>query len=187
MSTPAEHSTITAEPLSGSDAQMLIARLNDELTERYPTPQDRHFELADAHVSGDRGVFLVARLDGDPVGCGALRRLDDVTGGSSACTWSRTLGDMAWAARCLPSWSTMPAGWVCGTWCSRRAIASTKPPGCTSGQASPGSPASASTRGRRASAWRRRSTEGCPAGRVRRESAGAAAELRGRSGSSGDG
>ena len=80
MSTPAERSTITAEPLSGSDAQMLIARLNDELTERYPNPQDRHFELADAHVSGDRGVFLVARLDGDPVGCGALRRLDDVTG-----------------------------------------------------------------------------------------------------------
>jgi putative acetyltransferase len=72
--------TITPEPLSGTHAQALIARLNAELTERYPEPEDRHFELADAQVSEGQGVFLVARLDGEAVGCGALRRLDDVTG-----------------------------------------------------------------------------------------------------------
>lgn len=80
MSTPAERSTVTAEPLSSSDAQMLIGRLNAELTELYPNPRDRHFDLVETQVSEDRGVFLVARLNGDPVGCGALRRLDAVTG-----------------------------------------------------------------------------------------------------------
>jgi GNAT superfamily N-acetyltransferase len=72
--------TITPEPLSSHHAQTLIARLNAELTERYPDPEDRHFELADAQVGEGRGVFLVAMLDGEAVGCGALRRLDDVTG-----------------------------------------------------------------------------------------------------------
>src|SRR5205807_2406450 len=67
-------------PLSASDAQTLIARLNAELTERYPKAEDRHFELAEGQVSEGRGVFLVARMNGDPIGCGALRQLDPVTG-----------------------------------------------------------------------------------------------------------
>jgi GNAT superfamily N-acetyltransferase len=80
VSTPAERSTITPEPLSGPPAQVLIGRLNAELTERYPSPGDRHFDLAEAQVSGERGVFLVVRVNGEPVGCGALRRIDGVTG-----------------------------------------------------------------------------------------------------------
>jgi GNAT superfamily N-acetyltransferase len=75
-----ERLTITPERLSSPDAQLLIARLNAELCERYPKPEDRHFELAEAQVSKGRGVFVVARLDGDAVGCGALRQLDRVTG-----------------------------------------------------------------------------------------------------------
>jgi GNAT superfamily N-acetyltransferase len=72
--------TIAPAPLGSPAAQALIARLNAELTERYPNPEDRHFELSEEQVSEDSGVFLLAALNGEPVGCGALRRLDDATG-----------------------------------------------------------------------------------------------------------
>ena len=71
---------IAPAPLDGADAQALIARLNAELTERYPNPADRHFGLSAEQVGAGSGVFLVAALAGVPVGCGALRRLDDLTG-----------------------------------------------------------------------------------------------------------
>jgi putative acetyltransferase len=74
------HLTIAPAPLSSPAAKALIARLNAELTERYPSPEDRHFELSEEQVAGTSGVFVVAALDGEPVGCGALRRLDDATG-----------------------------------------------------------------------------------------------------------
>lgn len=72
--------TIAAEPLSSADVLDLIARLDAELTERYPNPADNHFELTAEQVGDGRGVFLVARGGGRPVGCGALRALDDRTG-----------------------------------------------------------------------------------------------------------
>ncbi|HEX2313391.1 MAG TPA: GNAT family N-acetyltransferase [Thermomonospora sp.] len=72
--------TISPEALGDPDAQALIARLNAELTELYPDPNDRHFGLTEEQVSGDNGVFLLARRDGVPVGCGALRRIAPTTG-----------------------------------------------------------------------------------------------------------
>lgn len=72
--------TIAPEPLASADARALIARLDAELTERYPDPEDRHFGLTVEQVGEGQGVFLVARRDGTPVGCGALRRLDGATG-----------------------------------------------------------------------------------------------------------
>jgi putative acetyltransferase len=80
MSLPSRHVTVGPAPLASAPAQGLIARLNAELTERYPNPEDRHFGLTQEQLSGRSGVFLVAALDGEPVGCGALRRLDDATG-----------------------------------------------------------------------------------------------------------
>ena len=67
--------TIAPEPLAGAAAGELIAWLNAELTERYPDPEDRHFSLSAEQVAEGEGVFLVARLDGEPVACGALRRI----------------------------------------------------------------------------------------------------------------
>jgi putative acetyltransferase len=72
--------TIVTEPLDSAAVRMLIARLDAELTERYPVVADRHFELTGEQVGQGRGVFLVARLGDEPVGCGGLRRLDRVTG-----------------------------------------------------------------------------------------------------------
>ncbi|NIM01936.1 MAG: GNAT family N-acetyltransferase [Acidobacteria bacterium] len=57
-------------------AQRLIDALNAELEERYPEEGANHFRLDEDEVVGHRGVFLVAYLDDEPVGCGALRRLD---------------------------------------------------------------------------------------------------------------
>jgi putative acetyltransferase len=71
---------IAPEPLTVLDVQALIARLDAELTERYPNPEDNFFELAEEQVDGRQGVLLVARVDGEPVGCGALRRLGPATG-----------------------------------------------------------------------------------------------------------
>jgi GNAT superfamily N-acetyltransferase len=72
--------TVAPEPLAGPAATALIALLDAELTERYPSPADRHFTLAAEQVAEGHGVFLVARAGGEPVGCGALRRLDAATG-----------------------------------------------------------------------------------------------------------
>ncbi|HXM57265.1 MAG TPA: GNAT family N-acetyltransferase [Candidatus Dormibacteraeota bacterium] len=72
--------TIAQEPLFSADARALIARLDAELTERYPNPGDNHFELTAEQVGDGRGVFLVARRDGRPISCGALRAIDVRTG-----------------------------------------------------------------------------------------------------------
>lgn len=80
MSDPPRPIAVAPAALGSAAAQALIARLNAELTERYPNPEDRHFGLTQEQVSGSNGVFVVATQDGEPVGCGALRRLDGATG-----------------------------------------------------------------------------------------------------------
>jgi GNAT superfamily N-acetyltransferase len=61
---------------SAPEAAGLIAELDDELVRRYPEPGGTFFRLDDREVGEERGAFLVARLDGRPVGCGALRILE---------------------------------------------------------------------------------------------------------------
>ena len=55
----------------------LIADLNVELTGLYPEPGATHFRLEPSEVAPGSGSFLVARLGGNAVGCGALRTLRD--------------------------------------------------------------------------------------------------------------
>jgi putative acetyltransferase len=57
----------------------LIQALNAELSELYPEPGANHFGLDPAQVAGGRGAFLVVYHEGAPVGCGAVRALDDET------------------------------------------------------------------------------------------------------------
>src|SRR5580700_10219711 len=58
---------------ASTDATALIARLDAELTERYPDRKRSRLEHAPAQVAIGRGLFLIARVAGEPVGCGALR------------------------------------------------------------------------------------------------------------------
>ncbi len=66
---------ITPESLTSDVAATLIAALNAELAAGYPEPGATHFRLDPTDVAAGAGVFVVARLSGRPVGCGALRCL----------------------------------------------------------------------------------------------------------------
>jgi GNAT superfamily N-acetyltransferase len=58
----------------------LIAALNAELSGRYPEEGACHFRLEPDEVAAGRGAFLVASRTGKPIGCGAVRRIDEGSG-----------------------------------------------------------------------------------------------------------
>jgi GNAT superfamily N-acetyltransferase len=64
--------TISAEPLDSADARRLIGELDDHLSSLYP-PEDNFTELPTADA------FLIARIDGVAIGCGAVRFIDAIT------------------------------------------------------------------------------------------------------------
>lgn len=68
--------TITRQDLDSSLARTLIGALNDELSERYPEDGAIHFELEQEEVDDGHGTFLVAVLEGEPAGCGAVRVIE---------------------------------------------------------------------------------------------------------------
>jgi GNAT superfamily N-acetyltransferase len=57
-------------------AARLVSELNHELEDRYPEEGANHFELDATELVGGRGAFVIAYLDGEPVGCGAVRRIN---------------------------------------------------------------------------------------------------------------
>jgi GNAT superfamily N-acetyltransferase len=67
---------IRRELLHSAVAPALIDVLNVELLQRYPEEGAAHFRLGAEEVGTGRGAFLVAYQGGEPVGCGAVRRLD---------------------------------------------------------------------------------------------------------------
>ena len=89
--------TVLEEPYGDTDATILLALMAEEIEVRYADapvddgrydpgpgarpapsalpPADPGWEVVAADVSRPRGLFLVARLDGAPVGCAALRPL----------------------------------------------------------------------------------------------------------------
>ncbi|KAB8145677.1 GNAT family N-acetyltransferase [Chloroflexia bacterium SDU3-3] len=71
--------TAGPEDIRSADAVQLIAELSAELAALYETSDgSAGFKPADVEVP--RAAFVVARIDGRPVGCGALRPLDADTG-----------------------------------------------------------------------------------------------------------
>jgi GNAT superfamily N-acetyltransferase len=70
---------IRREDIVSPVAQQLISALNAELDERYPEEGANHFDLAVEEIAEGRGAFLVAFVDDDPVGCGAVRRISPTT------------------------------------------------------------------------------------------------------------
>lgn len=66
--------------LNDTDVQLLIANLNSDLYSRYPEPGALVFSLESADLQQGVGALLMAVLDGEPVGCGAFRVIDDRPG-----------------------------------------------------------------------------------------------------------
>jgi GNAT superfamily N-acetyltransferase len=66
---------IAAEPIDSADARALMAALDAHLSERYPPEQRFGPNIRAEQTEAGRGVFLVARVEGRPVGCGAIRLL----------------------------------------------------------------------------------------------------------------
>jgi len=67
---------IRREHLLAPVSQQLILALNTELEARYPEDGANFFRLDAEEVAEGRGAFLIAYADGQPVGCGAVRRID---------------------------------------------------------------------------------------------------------------
>jgi putative acetyltransferase len=72
-------SKITAAPedIRSEDSEQLIRELSAELAVLYDSDGSAGFNPSDVEVP--RAAFVVARFEGHPVGCGALRPLDDTT------------------------------------------------------------------------------------------------------------
>jgi putative acetyltransferase len=68
--------TITADDPIGETARTLIHDLCTELAGRYGAPPS---PFSPSEAATPRTIFLVAGLGGQPIGCAALRRIDDHT------------------------------------------------------------------------------------------------------------
>jgi GNAT superfamily N-acetyltransferase len=68
---------IAIEDPTTPDARELIRLLSAELAARYDFADDGSGAFTPSDVQVPRAVFLVARLGGRPIGCGALRPLDE--------------------------------------------------------------------------------------------------------------
>ena len=71
--------TIQAEPFDSPDARRLIAALDAHLAGRYLPEQRFGPNLKPEQLAQGLGTFVVARVDGRAVGCGAVRLLDEGT------------------------------------------------------------------------------------------------------------
>jgi putative acetyltransferase len=71
--------TIAAEPFDSADARSLIGALDEHLAARYPPEQRFGPNLKVEHLAPGLGTFVIARLDGVAVGCGAVRLRDEKT------------------------------------------------------------------------------------------------------------
>jgi putative acetyltransferase len=71
--------TIAPEPFDSADAQRLIEALDAHLASRYSPEQRFGPNLKPAQLATGLGAFVVARMDGRAVGCGAVRLLDTTT------------------------------------------------------------------------------------------------------------
>lgn len=74
--------SVNIEPPDSADAQWCVGQYRRELDERMNTGYDpaKAQPTSDAEFTPPRGYFVIARLEGRPVACGALKRPDPTTG-----------------------------------------------------------------------------------------------------------
>ncbi|NNE12035.1 MAG: GNAT family N-acetyltransferase [Ilumatobacter sp.] len=66
--------------LDDPDTVALVERLNAELASVATEPNELHFGLTSPEITGDQGRMVRARLDGELVGCGGVRRIESNVG-----------------------------------------------------------------------------------------------------------
>jgi putative acetyltransferase len=67
---------VRREDITSATATALILALNAETSARYPEEGACHFQLDPNEVAEGTGAFMVAFSRGQPIGCGAVRKLD---------------------------------------------------------------------------------------------------------------
>jgi len=72
--------TIAVEPDDSADAQLCVEAYYRELDRRFERGFDPGSGGYASGAAAEMGCFMLARLDGRPVGCGAVRALDAETG-----------------------------------------------------------------------------------------------------------
>ena len=79
---PSRQLTIDVAPPDSADARWCIDRYFDELASRIGGDFDRTrtHQVDDSEITPPNGFILIARIDGRPVGCAALKLRDGVTG-----------------------------------------------------------------------------------------------------------
>ena len=77
---PQQRLSIERVWLDNVDVEVLISQLNLDLYSRYPEPGALIFSLESADIVDGVGALLMAELDGEPVGCGVYRVMDDLAG-----------------------------------------------------------------------------------------------------------
>jgi GNAT superfamily N-acetyltransferase len=82
MSEQADQTSIVVQraDILSPAAQTLIAALNAELSRTYPEEGACHFRLDAEEVADGRGAFLIAWRAEKPIGCGAIRQIEERTG-----------------------------------------------------------------------------------------------------------
>lgn len=71
--------TVDAEPFDSDDARRLVTALDEHLASRYSPDQRFGPNLKPEHLASGLGTFVIARVGGRAIGCGAVRRLDEIT------------------------------------------------------------------------------------------------------------
>ncbi|MDX1520975.1 MAG: GNAT family N-acetyltransferase [Anaerolineae bacterium] len=78
MTNASEHFTIIIEDPKSLTITNLIDELDNELMDRYPASSVHILDLS--RITAETGVFVVAYLDEQPIGCGAVCRLAEGVG-----------------------------------------------------------------------------------------------------------
>ncbi len=79
---PPQGITLSVEPPASADARFCLEAYFRELDARFEGGYDAAGDLSApaSDLAPPSGLFVLARLDGEPVGCGALKRIDAATG-----------------------------------------------------------------------------------------------------------
>lgn len=95
--------TVAVETADSADASLCLRSYYDELAQRFPNGFDpgaiANFDPAE--MTPPKGWFVVARLEGAAVGCGALKRLDAAVGEVKRVWTSPSVRGMGIASRIM--------------------------------------------------------------------------------------